>query len=429
MAYKLAFNTTSRRVDLANDIDVSGDFEIEFKIDFDESVSVHNLHTITRASDGTDTDLLIRRSDKLFIIRAEGASEIRTNLTTMVSGTYKVVNNATDGCKIYLDDVEVGSRSYFTQAFKFGSFGSGQGNFRGDLYYFKTTVNGVVTNQYIPSASGSTLIDSVGSNNGTLVNFPTDDSQWVYYDDGSSSFVDASASSAQTQSLSASASVTSPAGTVIGYGNFIYGHGAYSTQQYGEDLASAVITSSASQSFDVIRIRQIELTSASSTAQQSTADKIKPISTSQYQTSSSSIAVSRERLFNLGMQVNSTASGTADKIKELGVDIASSASGSYFAQVQSGSSQSEQTAISGYTAYGEIIRVAQSEQIAESISSQLAGVIYYANIDMSQVGNFNANLDILYTQDSKDNETYSTIVKGSDLYTVQTKQNENYEVI
>ena len=60
------------------------------------------------------------------------------------------------------------------------------------LYYLtvRDSANTLI-NHYDPSASdgiGSTLIDTVGGNNGTLVNFPSNNSQWVFYDDGGGAF-------------------------------------------------------------------------------------------------------------------------------------------------------------------------------------------------------------------------------------------------
>ena len=55
--------------------------------------------------------------------------------------------------------------------------------FSGRIYSATLEVNGT-TYTYDPSASGGTgsvLPDTTGSKSGTLVNFPTDDSQWVFY--------------------------------------------------------------------------------------------------------------------------------------------------------------------------------------------------------------------------------------------------------
>ena len=52
--------------------------------------------------------------------------------------------------------------------------------------------SGSRVNSLDPSATNGTglvLEDTVGGNNGTLVNFPTDDSQWVFYDAGGGGLV------------------------------------------------------------------------------------------------------------------------------------------------------------------------------------------------------------------------------------------------
>lgn len=53
------------------------------------------------------------------------------------------------------------------------------------MRYWSDNTRTTLVHDYDPSASngtGSTLTDTVSANNGTLVNFPTDDSQWVYYE-------------------------------------------------------------------------------------------------------------------------------------------------------------------------------------------------------------------------------------------------------
>lgn len=54
-----------------------------------------------------------------------------------------------------------------------------------DFYRLKITQNEVLVRDYnLYSADGLTLVDTVNNENGTLVNFPTDNSQWVSYDGG-----------------------------------------------------------------------------------------------------------------------------------------------------------------------------------------------------------------------------------------------------
>jgi len=88
-----------------------------------------------------------------------------------------------------------------------------------DLYHLSLDLDGTNILNLEPSASngtGSILPDtSVSGNNGTLVNFPTDDSQWVFYDAGGgglviTSIAIASAESFGTPVLTAGAVTLSP---------------------------------------------------------------------------------------------------------------------------------------------------------------------------------------------------------------------------
>jgi len=109
----------------------------------------------------------------------------------VVKTTY---NGVTGGVELIIDGVVVATASgasgalgdtldYFigTQANAIGNY-----PFSGRIYSATLEVNGT-TYTYDPSASGGTgsvLPDTTSSLNGTLVNFPTDDSQWVFYSSG-----------------------------------------------------------------------------------------------------------------------------------------------------------------------------------------------------------------------------------------------------
>ena len=64
------------------------------------------------------------------------------------------------------------------------------GRFEGDVYYIKGSFNGGVSDtfnynkQTLSGSNDKTFPDTVGGNDGTLVNFQTDNSQWVFFDDG-----------------------------------------------------------------------------------------------------------------------------------------------------------------------------------------------------------------------------------------------------
>jgi hypothetical protein len=71
---------------------------------------------------------------------------------------------------------------------KIGAYGNGGFNAKNmQLYYFDVEIDGVAARYFDPSASNGTglaLLDTVGANDGTLINFPADNSQWVFYATG-----------------------------------------------------------------------------------------------------------------------------------------------------------------------------------------------------------------------------------------------------
>ena len=92
-----------------------------------------------------------------------------------------------------------------------------------DLYYFDFYENGTARHKYDPSATGGTgsvLEDTVGGNNGTLVNFPVDNSQWVFYDAGVGGVTASSAFTLPKLTLSASGSATLPQPSASGAFSF-----------------------------------------------------------------------------------------------------------------------------------------------------------------------------------------------------------------
>jgi hypothetical protein len=124
-----------------------------------------SMSTLDRLNNGNPWRITITRSSNL-------VSAVALDLETGLSHTSEVVT--------------ITGSFEFNQLFRHGTFGTGV---EMDLYGIK--FDGA--RNYDPSASngtGSTLIDTVGGNNGTLVNFPTDDSQWVFYESGGPSVQD-----------------------------------------------------------------------------------------------------------------------------------------------------------------------------------------------------------------------------------------------
>lgn len=105
--------------------------------------------------------------------------------------TYNVERFANDDIVLKVDGVAQGTTQNLGGTGRiqwlFTSNSSSQVRAGMDLYYLSVSINGSLTNYYDPSATGgtgSTLEDTTGSNDGTLNNFPTDDSQWIFYSAG-----------------------------------------------------------------------------------------------------------------------------------------------------------------------------------------------------------------------------------------------------
>ena len=105
--------------------------------------------------------------------------------------TYNVERFANDDIVLKVDGVAQGTTQNLGGTGRiqwlFTSNSSSQVRAGIDLYYLSVSKNGALTNYYDPSATGGTgsiLEDTTGSNDGALNNFPTDDSQWVFYSAG-----------------------------------------------------------------------------------------------------------------------------------------------------------------------------------------------------------------------------------------------------
>ena len=187
MAYLLRFaGGGGAFVDLASPISASGD-GILTEIEFEYQGASNSV-----ICGGTSfSDFWRINNDTSFRISIAGsATNVNIN-TPLVSGARYTLRLVRTGSSVVVED-ENGTAITPATTFnaspfiidKIGSFHNGSSNLVMDLYGFKAN-NGA--NVYDPSASGGTgliLPDTAGSNDGTLVNFPTDNSQWIFYDDG-----------------------------------------------------------------------------------------------------------------------------------------------------------------------------------------------------------------------------------------------------
>jgi len=132
-----------------------------------------NLTGAADVFDGNPHDIKIKITDNLLEIFVDGgvSPDISTTIFSNATSSYAIW---TIGAVVRKSNLAVSSACEM------------------DLYSFNfedQDVGASDTRNYDPSASNGTgqiLPDTEGNNDGTLVNFPTDDSQWIFYDDGGS---------------------------------------------------------------------------------------------------------------------------------------------------------------------------------------------------------------------------------------------------
>ena len=158
----------------------NADFSLSFKLKIIGSTGFKRI--IGRLAD-TNSDININALNQIIVQNAAGSSITLTLDSNLVVGTLyeftvsRVSNTVTVEVDSQSKSGTLGGSFLFNSFFRQGTFTSG-GEFGlawfdfGDRRYENT------------SGTGSTLPDIVDSQDGTLVNFPTDDSQWVFYDDG-----------------------------------------------------------------------------------------------------------------------------------------------------------------------------------------------------------------------------------------------------
>ena len=209
MAYLLRFDGVNDYVtlgslvggDFADRLDVNQEWVLEWR--FQRAGSDGYVHRFFDNSSGGSEGILYRASDGLlrvnFIAGVLDFSGVSTSSTA--PAVFRLVcYQGTNNYELFVDDglgggfISYGVRTASVKIFRFDVIGRNgtAGYINGDLYYVRyTTTNSGVNFDADSSASngtGLTLPDTVGNNDGTLVNFPTDNSQWVFYSDGGATY-------------------------------------------------------------------------------------------------------------------------------------------------------------------------------------------------------------------------------------------------
>lgn len=232
MAFLLRFDGVNDYVTLpslvggafADRLDVNQGWTLEWQFKRSGSDTyIHRFFDNTGGSEG----VLYRASDGLLrMTLLSGGPGDWTGVTTNTTdiATFRVVKTGgVNQYELFVDDgtgggfVSYGTRSTAVQIFRFDVIGreGTTGYINGDLYYVDYSTTNSGANYFCdPSASGgtgSTLPDTVGSNDGTLINFPTDNSQWVFYSDATGITADVTESTAnfsESSNISVTANIT-----------------------------------------------------------------------------------------------------------------------------------------------------------------------------------------------------------------------------
>lgn len=197
MAYYLEFlgsgNENGRRISLQSRINIQSGDDFSIFMDVDILQNINWFRPLGGDNLGDTAPRVLIFGGGRVRLTTTGGTNLEwftgVNLTTIetlefrrTSGTLELLINGT---------VQTGTKT--SNADSFLGFQIINGNFSivsetpFNLYRLKFTINGTLTNDYSPSASNGTglvLPDIAGGNNGTLVNFPGDNSQWVFYNDG-----------------------------------------------------------------------------------------------------------------------------------------------------------------------------------------------------------------------------------------------------
>ena len=215
MAYFLRFDGVNDYVTLASTINISttDDFSIKWRW---PTTSSGNHRVLGGGSVSSSSSRIIHFANGNITVYGGTGGNVGFSQATDQSIDREIeLRRVAGSLSLHYDGQQQGPAQNSSQSFTFGVLGA---NFStvtvvSDLYNIEFEVNGQAISFYDPSASngtGSILPDTAGGNDGTLINFPTDDSQWVFYSDAIGITSDV-AYTVSAPTFSASASVTIPA--------------------------------------------------------------------------------------------------------------------------------------------------------------------------------------------------------------------------
>ncbi len=167
-----------------SEIDFSADWEIEIEI----AVTGADLPFLS--DDFDSSKLLFFRAGNRLEFRSSKFSTLQITFAQSYAErhTYRIVSNPSlSRVEVYQDGVLGGTISGNSLDSYDTIFNFGNSSRLGDLYSLKFYKDGVLerdyTKQAVVGGNDTEFTDQENAQNGTLVDFPTDNSQWVFYSD------------------------------------------------------------------------------------------------------------------------------------------------------------------------------------------------------------------------------------------------------
>jgi hypothetical protein len=198
-AWFLRFDGTNDAVSLASPIVLSGANRVEANGYVEFKVALRDDSNALSAEASNGSRIAWNRSSGLLLYSMDDGTELRFDGASAVpdlgvGGIYTIRIDTQAGAIVHTLTVNgtlIGSEEALTGKLSLSVIGKQASNYANmDLYYWhlvdrRTPANSFYYDATESSGAGSVLTDtSSNANNGTLLGFPSDNSQWILYDDG-----------------------------------------------------------------------------------------------------------------------------------------------------------------------------------------------------------------------------------------------------
>lgn len=216
MAHYLASDGVNDYVQLASPVSVAAGVPYRIEIDF-QSVDGPDFGVRLSGNSGVNTSrVIVWKGTTPNTVGPLGAIATTGAINTLTRAKWAWYRTDAINNRLSVDDVVMPAVIQNSGNFSFSllltELSATNSRNPVNLYSYKVFANDILIHHWDPSASngtGNLLLDVVGGNHGTLVNFPADDSHWVFYESGGGSTQHQTSSASGFQRSSALAT-TSP---------------------------------------------------------------------------------------------------------------------------------------------------------------------------------------------------------------------------